>query len=84
LDFNANRYDNIIIFAFHLIEEKLIAQNINYMFSLVNNKELFNLFSLLEFEEASEEDMLVFDNFSKINTAQIMIKKISTHNNLIN
>ena len=65
---------------FHSIEKTIDGKEIEYIFSLVNQDDIYNLFASLDFKEINKEDIFieeqVFQN-SKFKDAKLMIKKIN-------
>lgn len=65
---------------FDSIEENILENDIEYIFSLVNQSEIFDLFTSLKFEEVNKEDVFIEEqNYqkSKFKDTRLMLKKIS-------
>lgn len=64
---------------FDSIIESITEKDIDYIFSLVNQSDIFELFSSLEFKEVNKEDIYIeeqcYDNL-KFKDTKLMIKKI--------
>lgn len=64
---------------FDSIVESISENKIEYIFSLVNNHDIYELFTSLEFEETNKEDVFLeevcFEN-SKLKDTKLMIRKI--------
>lgn len=64
---------------FDSIEENIVENDIEYIFSLVNQSEIFDLFTSLKFEEVNKEDVFIEEqNYqqSKFKDTRLMLKKI--------
>ena len=64
---------------FDSIVDSINEKDIEYIFSLVNQTDIFNLFSSLDFKEVNKEDIYIeeesYDNL-KYKDTKLMIKKI--------
>ena len=69
---------------FSLLEEKLIKNNIYYILSLVENEQLFSLFSSLGFAEDVEDDFCDYIVKSKNKNCKRMVKEIFLEKKLLN
>ena len=71
--------DIVIKELFTALEESITDQTIEYIFSLVNNNDVYKLFSMLGFVEANKEDVFVeevsFEN-PKFKDTKLMIKRV--------
>ena len=79
--FKRNVDEIVVRELFDSIEENIRKKEIDYIFSLVNQGDIYNLFSSLDFKEISKEDIFIeeqnFEN-SKFKETKLMIKKIQT------
>ena len=77
--FKRNVDEIVVRELFDSIEENISNKEIDYIFSLVNQGDIYNLFSSLDFKEISKEDIFIeeqnFEN-SKFKETKLMIKKI--------
>ena len=64
---------------FDSVVESVNEQKIEYIFSLVNQSDIYDLFTLLDFKEVNKEDIFIeeqpYQN-SKFKDTKLMIKKI--------
>ena len=64
---------------FDAIEESITDNDIEYIFSLVNQNEIFDLFTSLKFEEVNKDDVFIEEQCyqkSKFNGTRLMLKRI--------
>ena len=77
--FKRNVDEMIVKELFESVEENVNKRDIDYIFSLVNQGDIYNLFSSLDFKEISKDDIFIeeqnFEN-SKFKDTKLMIKKI--------
>lgn len=77
--FKRNVDEMIIKELFNSIEKSVDEREIEYIFSLVNQADIYELFSSLNFKEINKEDIFIeeqgFQN-SKFKDTKLMIKKI--------
>ena len=69
----------IIKELFDTMEELILENDIEYIFSLVNQNEVFDLFTNLKFEEVNKDDVFIEEqNFqkSKFKDTRLMLKRI--------
>ena len=69
----------IIKELFDSIEDSINKKEIDYIFSLVNQNDIYELFSSLDFKEINKEDIFIEEeNYknSKFKDTKLMIKKI--------
>lgn len=65
---------------FEAVVDSVSSAEIDYIFSLVNSNDIYNLFSSLDFKEVNKEDIFIEEqNYqnSKFKDTKLMIKKIS-------
>lgn len=65
---------------FEAVVDSVSNAEIDYIFSLVNSNDIYNLFSSLDFKEVNKEDIFIEEqNYqnSKFKDTKLMIKKIS-------
>lgn len=64
---------------FDTIEENILDNDIEYIFSLVNQNEIFDLFTSLKFEEVNKDDVFIEEQCyqkSKFKDTRLMLKRI--------
>lgn len=64
---------------FDSVVESVNEQKIEYIFSLVNQSDIYDLFTLLDFKEVNKEDIFIEEQSyqnSKFKDTKLMIKKI--------
>ena len=78
--FKRNVDEMVVKELFDSIENSIKEEKIEYIFSLVNNDDIYDLFSRLDFTEADKAEVFVeevnYEN-SKFKDTKLMIKKIS-------
>lgn len=77
--FKRNVDDMIVRELFDSIEDSILEDDIEYIFSLVNQNEIFDLFTSLQFEEVNKDDIFIEEQSyqnSKFKDTRLMIKKI--------
>lgn len=77
--FKRNVDEMIIKELFTSIEESILEDDIEYIFSLVNQDEILELFESFSFEEVNNEDIFIEEqNYqkSKFKDAKLMIKRV--------
>lgn len=65
---------------FDTIEESILDNDIEFIFSLVNQNEIFDLFTSLKFEEVNKDDVFIEEQCyqkSKFKDTRLMLKRIS-------
>lgn len=77
--FKRNVDEMVVRELFDSVEESVDKKEIDYIFSLVNEGDIYNLFSSLDFKEINKDDIFIeeqnFEN-SKFKDTKLMIKKI--------
>ncbi len=77
--FKRNVDELVVKELFESLEENVNKKDIEYIFSLVNQGDIYNLFTSLDFKEISKDDIFIeeqnFEN-SKFKDTKLMIKKI--------
>ena len=77
--FKRNVDEMVVKELFESVEENVNKKEIDYIFSLVNQGDIYNLFSSLDFKEINKDDIFIeeqnFEN-SKFKDTKLMIKKI--------
>ena len=71
--------DMVIKELFDSIVENIAEHKIEYIFSLVNNRDIYELFSSLEFVEANKEDVFLEEisvENSKLKDTKLMLRTI--------
>ena len=79
--FKRNVDEIVVKELFDSIEDNISRKEIDYIFSLVNQGDIYNLFSSLDFKEISKDDIFIEEqNFqnSKFKETKLMIKKIQS------
>ena len=80
--FKRNVDEMIVKELFESVEENVNKRDVDYIFSLVNQGDIYNLFSSLDFKEISKDDIFIeeqnFEN-SKFKDTKLMIKKIKNN-----
>lgn len=64
---------------FDAIEDSILDNDIEYIFSLVNQNEIFDLFTSLKFEEVNKDDVFIEEQSyqkSKFKDTRLMLKRI--------
>ena len=64
---------------FDAIEESITDNDIEYIFSLVNQNEIFDLFTSLQFEEVNKDDVFIEEQCyqkAKFKDTRLMLKRI--------
>jgi N-acetylglutamate synthase-like GNAT family acetyltransferase len=80
--FKRNVDEMIIKELFTSIEDSIIKDDIEYIFSLVNQDEILDLFESFAFEEVNNEDIFIEEqNYqkSKFKDTKLMIKRITVN-----
>ena len=79
--FKRNVDEMVVRELFEAVEENVNKKEIDYIFSLVNQGDVYDLFSSLDFKEISKDDIFIeeqnFEN-SKFKDTKLMIKKIKS------
>ena len=77
--FKRNVNDEVIKELFDSLVDNVSHANIEFLFSLVNQEEIFNLFSLLEFKEIDKENVFIEEDCyadSRFKDTKLMIKSL--------
>lgn len=78
--FKRNVDEMVVKELFDSVEESVNRKEIDYIFSLVNQSDIYDLFTSLDFKEINKEDIFLEEqNYqnSKFKDTKLMIKKIS-------
>ena len=79
--FKRNVDELVVKELFEALEENVNKKDIDYIFSLVNQGDIYNLFTSLDFKEINKDDIFIeeqnFEN-SKFKDTKLMIKRIKT------
>lgn len=78
--FKRNVDEMVVKELFDSVEESVNRKEIDYIFSLVNQTDIYDLFTSLDFKEISKDDIFLEEqNYqnSKFKDTKLMIKKIS-------
>ena len=77
--FKRNVDELVVKELFEALEENVNKKDIDYIFSLVNQGDIYNLFTSLDFKEINKDDIFIeeqnFEN-SKFKDTKLMIKRI--------
>ena len=77
--FKRNGDELVVKELFEALEENVNKKDIDYIFSLVNQGDIYNLFTSLDFKEINKDDIFIeeqnFEN-SKFKDTKLMIKRI--------
>ena len=80
--FKRNVDEMVVKELFESLEENVNKKDIEYIFSLVNQGDIYNLFASLDFKEISKDDIFIeeqnFEN-SKFKDTKLMIKRIKNN-----
>ena len=80
--FKRNVDELVVKELFESLEENVNKMDIEYIFSLVNQGDIYNLFTSLDFKEISKDDIFIeeqnFEN-SKFKDTKLMIKRIKNN-----
>lgn len=77
--FKRNVDEMVVKELFDSVEESVDKKEVDFIFSLVNQNDIYNLFSSLDFKEINKEDIFIEEqNYqnSKFKDTKLMIKKI--------
>ena len=78
--FKRNVDEMVVKELFDSVEESVNRKEIDYIFSLVNQDDIYELFTSLDFKEINKDDIFIEEqNYqnSKFKDTKLMIKKIS-------
>lgn len=78
--FKRNVDEMVVKELFDSVEESVNRKEIDYIFSLVNQNDIYDLFTSLDFKEINKDDIFIEEqNYqnSKFKDTKLMIKKIS-------
>lgn len=77
--FRRNVNEEIVKELFTSLTDNIEKENIEYIFSLVNQEDIFNLFSSLEFKEVDKENVFIEEECyanSRFRDTKLMIKSL--------
>lgn len=78
--FKRNVDELIIRELFDTIEQRVAENDVDYIFSLVNQNDIYNLFTSLNFKEVNKDDIFIEEQIyqnSKFKDTKLMIKQIT-------
>ncbi len=84
--FKRNVDEMVVKELFDSIERSINKKEIDYIFSLVNQQDIYDLFTSLDFKEINKEDIFIEEqNYqnSKFKDTKLMIKKIINQQKLL-